>query len=186
MTFEIIEQGIDVKPIEDQIVNNMKSWTPIHLWCNTTPMFTGGGIIPLVLGSSESEIYHTMYHAQFPTVSDWMAATERQAARQCVLYGLLAGMETPPGFDTIDHGDGQDRYCLVVSSNSTFVIGEEQHPLTPGTLFRYDTNTEHKWVAGEGHCAYLVYNVPKVESADPIVLDMVPVDPPEQQLEQAE
>jgi hypothetical protein len=172
MTFEIVEQGIDVKQIEDQIIENMARWTPVHLWSETAPTFEGGGIIPLVLGASQSEIYHTMYYDQFSTVSKWIEErAEQYTIRQCVLYGLLAGMETPIGFDTIPHTEGQAHYCLVVSSDSTFVIGAEQHPLIPGTLFRYDPNIEHKWVSGEDHCAYVVFVVPPVESGEAIFIE---------------
>lgn len=171
MTFEIVNQGVDVNPIERQILEQMDCWSPLHSWFDMAPAFEGGGVIPLVVGLSEMETYNTMYYDAFATATEWLQTVDCGYPQQCGLYGLLTGMETPQGFDVLPFSEGRDRYCLVVSGNSKFVIGEQEYNLVPGVLFRYNDQLDHKWVAGDTHCAYLLFSTLKVESGEPVVLE---------------
>lgn len=171
MTFEIIKQEVDVKPIEQQILERMECWSPLESWFATAPVFEGGGVIPLVVSLSETETYNTMYYDIFTAATEWLQTVDYGHPQQCGLYGLLTGMESPQGFDTLPFSEGRDRYCLVIAGNSKFVIGDQQHDLVPGVVFRYDNQLEHKWVAGDTHSAYLLFSTLKVESGEPIVLE---------------
>lgn len=171
MTFEIIKQEVDVKPIEQQILEQMECWSPIESWFATAPVFEGGGVIPLVVSLSETETYNTMYYNTFTSATEWLRSFDRGYPQQCGLYGLLTGMETPQGFDALPFSEGRERYCLVVAGNSKFVIDGQEYNLDPGVVFRYDDQLEHKWVAGDTHSAYLLFSTLKVENGEPIVLE---------------
>lgn len=181
MKFEIVKEGIDVEQIANEINQRMECWRPLRMWSPDAPEFEGGGMIPLTMASNENTIYHTMYYDYFPALQSWITQDDYGLVQQSGIYGLLQGMETPANFDLLPYNQGRTRYCLTIG-DSKFITDGEEHVVPSGTLFRYDDTVEHKWLSNAAHCMYFMFSVPKVETTDPIVLELEPsVEPVEQE-----
>ncbi len=85
----------------------------------------------------------------------------------------------PPGFASRRHAHTQNHETFyVLEGNATFILGDETHQGTPGSLFHIPPGVPHKVIAGDdGIRMLMVYSPGETEA---MFKDMVALTPEEQ------
>jgi hypothetical protein len=149
INIRIIERGINVKPLLDEVLSlSPESWVrhskdKTHYVVPLTVPVVYAGQDTSILNSNET--INTRQYYKCPTILNWMRRRNFYHHAWAGIYRLPPGGNVPPHKD--DSGDyymDKMRYHLCLQGKYLYKVeGDPVYTITPGTLFWFDLQTTH-------------------------------------------